>query len=291
MPVSPAKRDDAEEAEKEKEKEENEQEEKSNGSPSTTTTAARSGRVEAVINVKPVGRNHLSLSLTNPLTDNRISFLYGGGGGGSEIGSGRVHRTSSLSESTQASTANRYFASPTSPSFLHLGQLKTGVVSRVIRAISDSRFMRSRMFKHSAAPMHWCHPPTQPLRHQVRTLAKDFEDGAADHIGPLKLYHAETYKRELRKITSNKLGRVFRRIRCFEFLSTTEKLLSDQQLAQVQSKELPQLSSPPDQTPHVPKVSTAPNLAPKSGNDRRFSRKESFIAAVTKNKAQCLGNP
>lgn len=95
--------------------------------------------------------------------------------------------------------------------------VQTGAVSRLVKAVScDSAAVSG--FDGSSEDSRRSPKDIDYLAnlHRVTKLAEYFEKGDIDHVGPLKLYHAQIYKRELEKICSENFGSVLTKAQCFE---------------------------------------------------------------------------
>ncbi|KFD54045.1 hypothetical protein M513_05064 [Trichuris suis] len=121
------------------------------------------------------------------------------------------------------------------PRFLRRGLVKTGAVSQIVQAMRDSQEQDSRYSAaSSSSTVESTTAPTVDSKDNkpdvsaeqvrlVRTLICIFESGAVDRVGPLKLYHAQTYKRELSRISAHNLGQVLRKTKRFNQLLNTPR--------------------------------------------------------------------
>ncbi|KRX99480.1 GTPase-activating protein pac-1 [Trichinella pseudospiralis] len=76
-----------------------------------------------------------------------------------------------------------------------------------------------RLWKHCVKTENWTKiAAAHRRRRRLRTLISLYETGTVDRVGPLKLYHAQMYKRELNRITSHNLGQVLRKAKRFDQL-------------------------------------------------------------------------
>ncbi|KRX99478.1 Rho GTPase-activating protein 21 [Trichinella pseudospiralis] len=157
-----------------------------------------------------------------------------------------------------ASRSNGLVSSRTVPWCLRRGSVKTGVVSQIVEALRENRKLDencccSSSSSSSSAQLGCCYATTSAKDNKyyyyanrrfnnstittttaaaaaaaatvaasdsclVRTLISLYETGTVDRVGPLKLYHAQMYKRELNRITSHNLGQVLRKAKRFDQL-------------------------------------------------------------------------
>ncbi|KRX49334.1 Rho GTPase-activating protein 21-A [Trichinella murrelli] len=138
-------------------------------------------------------------------------------------------------------------SSRTVPWCLRRGSVKTGVVSQIVEALRENRKLDENCCcsssSSSSAQLGCCYATTSAKDSKyyyyanrrfnnstpaatvaasdsclVRTLISLYERGTVDRVGPLKLYHAQMYKRELNRITSHNLGQVLRKAKRFDQL-------------------------------------------------------------------------
>ncbi|KRZ79681.1 GTPase-activating protein pac-1, partial [Trichinella papuae] len=152
-----------------------------------------------------------------------------------------------------ASRSNGLVSSRTVPWCLRRGSVKTGVVSQIVEALRENRKLDENCCcsssSSSSAQLGCCYATTSAKDNKyyyyanrrfnnsttttaaaaaatvaasdsclVRTLISLYETGTVDRVGPLKLYHAQMYKRELNRITSHNLGQVLRKAKRFDQL-------------------------------------------------------------------------
>ncbi|CDW56161.1 hypothetical protein TTRE_0000443601 [Trichuris trichiura] len=201
------------------------------------------------------------------------------------------------------------------PRFLRRGLVKTGAVSQIVQAMRDSQEQDSRYSAaSSSSTVESTTAPTVDSKDNkpdvsaeqvrlVRTLICIFESGAVDRVGPLKLYHAQTYKRELSRISAHNLGQVLRKTKRFNQLLNTPRRHSLDSQAMIESlnaaapgahpscrylgdgdvgeaDKVRALSSVLDDAlgMYDGSLSPVPSLNKTSG---RFRRQKSFLRAVT----------
>lgn len=135
-----------------------------------------------------------------------------------------------LQPTTTTTTTNEFYetfvsptessSSSTSPPWVNV---KTGYVSQRVLEKSPNSFPppQSNLLSSSSSIVSANRfLPTENERvssiKRVTNLAKQFENGDVDQIGPLKLYHTQAYKRELEKISSRNSGSVLQKAQNFE---------------------------------------------------------------------------
>lgn len=91
--------------------------------------------------------------------------------------------------------------------------VRTGVVSRMVKAVSCDSPAGRGLGEGSKSPKDVDYLSNL---HRVTKLAEHFEKGDVDHVGPLKLYHAQVYKRELEKICAENFGSVLTKAQRFD---------------------------------------------------------------------------
>jgi len=116
----------------------------------------------------------------------------------------------------------------------------------------------------------------------VTRLAKRFEEGTMDNVGPLKLYHTQVYKRELNKICEQNQGSVLNKAHLFDGTKVDEKPDDDETTVDNFSRgRLEKQSSVPEQDDLVQPSS---RLQVKSVSFQTLRspgmRQESFMRAI-----------
>uniref|UniRef100_A0A5S6QIM6 Rho-GAP domain-containing protein n=1 Tax=Trichuris muris TaxID=70415 RepID=A0A5S6QIM6_TRIMR len=198
------------------------------------------------------------------------------------------------------------------PRCLRRGLVKTGLVSQIVQAIRGNQEQDSR-YSSSATSLSTLESTTTTTTttttvdgrdesanasaaaqaRLVRTLICIFETGAVDRVGPLKLYHAQTYKRELSRISARNLGQVLRKTRRFNQLLNAPRRHSLDSQAMLESLNAAAPNAHPscghrqdnllDSAVGMYDGSLSPPGSLPHRTPVRLRRKSSFLRAVTGN--------
>ncbi len=91
--------------------------------------------------------------------------------------------------------------------------LSTGKVAETVRKMSGSTDRNREGRSESERIISGGQSERLSRLQRVGNLTKQFEEGPVNPVGALKLYHAQSYKRELARVCQDKPGKVWTKVR------------------------------------------------------------------------------